>query len=118
MAAQVNAMQRRQDNSFGKALTIGGAVVGGVYGGPSGAIAGAGAGQMAGGVLTPDKAPPPQPIQTADTSMSRRVQSDDTLKQLRDAQTAVAQLPPEQQDMYAPPINQAYSMEAKRRGIA
>ncbi len=119
MAQQVYMPQKKKDDGLGKALTLGGAVVGGVAGGgPAGAMAGANAGQMAGGLVASNQGAPPQAVATTENPMARRVQSNDTLMQLRDAQSAVAQLPPEQQSQYANPINQAYAMEAKRRGMA
>ena len=117
MTQQVYAPQQKQNDGLGKLFTVAGGIVGGIYGGPGGAMAGAGAGQTAGGMLTPQQAP----VQTVEAGssnpMARRIQSDDTLKQLRDAQTSLAELPPEQQQQYAAPINQAYAMEAKRRGM-
>ena len=116
MSQQINVPQTKTGGGLGKVLGIAGGVVGGFYGGPGGAAAGAGLGQSVGGMVSPAKAGP-QALQGQDSAMSRRVQSDDNLKQLMDAQTAVAQLPPDQQQQYAAPINQAYAMEAKRRGM-
>lgn len=118
MPQQINAVpQKNKDEGLSKALTVGGAIVGGVYGGPSGAVAGAGAGQTASGLLSPPQAQA-QPVQTADNAMSRRIQSDDRLQQLIDAKSAVAALPPEQQQQYAAPIDQAYALEMQKRGLA
>lgn len=104
--------EKKKSGNLGKLGAVAGLVTTGT---PQGAMAGYSAGNALEGATAKAQ---PQTVATGGSAMSRRVQSNDTLKQLRDAQSAVTQLPPEQQQQYAAPINQAYAMEAKRRGIA
>lgn len=115
---QVYMPQKKQDDGLGKALTIGGAVVGGIYGGPGGAVTGAGVGQTAGGLLSSSKSQGPAAVpETAMTRKYATVNSDPLVK-LQDANTALADLPPDIQQQYGPTIQQATAMERQRRGLA
>lgn len=105
----VMPQQKQKQDSMGKLLTIGGAVAGGAVGGPTGAMAGAQAGQMANGLLAKDAKPSPQPVES--TAMQRRMQgmeqSQQNIRALREADSALAYLPPEQAAQYAPTIKRA-----------
>lgn len=89
----IQPTQPAPSNRLGKALTIGGAVVGGVYGGPQGAMAGAGAGQMAGGLLQQQ---PEAPIESQGMARRRETLSQDPFMAIREAQAALQSLPPDQ----------------------
>lgn len=115
--ANVMMPQAKKTNDMGNLLTIGGAVVGGAFGGPAGAMTGAGAGQMAGGMLAQQSAPQAQqPVQSS--AMQRRAESMQNLDQLRQSEQALAYLPPDQQQQYAPAIQRARIMAEKQNGVA
>lgn len=127
MAVQVHQPTKKSGGGFfdfvGDVLPIAGAIAGSVVpgvgtalganaGAIAGGMAGAGAGNLAGGAVKsvnkafsgPDReAAAPAP---AESPMSRRMAAtgDDTFTQLRNAATALPELPPEMRQMYAEPI--------------
>jgi hypothetical protein len=58
-------------------------------------------------------------LQESENAMQRRMmaKSGDSFQQLREAVSAVPQLPDELRREYARPLLQAYSSEAQKRGI-
>lgn len=114
MANVAMPQQKAKGEGLGKLLTIGGAVAGGVAtgGSPQGAMMGASAGQMAGGLMAKPPAPAPQAVETTATgAMQRRMQAlqaqQANVSALRDADAALASLPPQQAQQYAPAIKRA-----------
>lgn len=51
-------------------------------------------------------------------AMKRRMEKTDNLASLENANKALSQLPPAQQNQYAPPLQKALEMERRNRGIA
>lgn len=115
-------MPQKKNNSgmFSTLGAIGGGILG-AAGGPAGiaagATAGASLGGMAGGILSPEK-PGPQAVQT--TPMQRRMAQieNDPLRQLQQANSALASAPPPVQAEAAPAIQKALLLEQQRRGLA
>jgi hypothetical protein len=130
-----------QKQSMSNSLPMAGSVVGGAVGGyfsggsPQGIMGGAqlggGIGGMAQGMVRSvglDKAPP-EAVQTnqhsaspEDNAMSRRMQQleQDPVYNIRQAKSALGSLPPEQQQEYAPALDEAYRRAVKQRqqGVA
>jgi uncharacterized protein YcfJ len=136
---QVQKIQKR-DNSTGAKesqmagpLTaiggIAGGVVGGIYGGPGGAMAGASAGSSlggtVGGMIDPGEAakegstPQAQAVDVEENAMQRRLgeAKQNRLVVLRNAESALAQLPQQLREEYAGPIIQATMAEEKRKAM-
>ena len=136
---QVQKIQKR-DNSTGAKesqmagpLTaiggIAGGVVGGIYGGPGGAMAGASAGSSLGGtiggMIDPGEAakegstPQAQAVDVEENAMQRRLgeAKQNRLVVLRNAESALAQLPQQLREEYAGPIIQATMAEEKRKAM-
>jgi hypothetical protein len=119
--SQVMMPQKKSNSGI---FQLGGALAGGILaspGGPGaiagGAAAGASLGGLAGGALSPEKAAP-QAIQS--NAMNRRMAQieSDPLNQLRNAETALASVPPPVKAEYAPAIQRARMLEEQRRGLA
>lgn len=114
--ANVQMPQAKKDDSMSKMLTIGGAVVGAKFGGVQGAMTGASAGQMAGGLMASNEAPAAQGVQS--NAMQRRAEAMQNMQQINQAQSALAYLPPEQQQQYAPTLDRARLLAQKQNGVA
>lgn len=113
-------MPKKPVDSTQQILTLGGAGIGAAYGGPAGAATGGSLGGMVGGIASNQSQQPGGVSDSADqNAMQRRMmaQQDDNLKTLRDAVTALPQLPPEMRQEYARPVMTAYMAEAKQRGV-
>ncbi len=117
MTMQVVQPKQQANDGLGKALTIGGGVAGAAFGGPMGAVSGAGMGQSAAGMLSKPQEQAPIVQASQSDAMGRRLGGDDTLAQLAEAKSALATLPPQEQKQYEAPINQAYAMEQRKRGM-
>jgi hypothetical protein len=113
--AQIYKPQKKSDG-LGEILTIGGGIVGGIYGGPGGAMAGAQLGGMAGNMMADNSESP-----NVGEAASRRLggdaqpmqQVDDPMTTVEKARIAVANLPPDQQAIFAPALQTG--MAALRR---
>lgn len=115
MAVGVAIPRRKQDDSLGKLLQVGGAVAGGIFGGPQGAMAGASAGGMAGGLLQPAPEAGPQPVETG--AISRRMQQLDQspLRQIRESINSLQYVQDaEQRAALAKPLLQADYMARQK----
>lgn len=102
-------------------LPMAGSALGGYFGGPAGAKAGGMAGGMLGDRMAKqgETAPEMPKPDMGDSAMSRRMMAkqSDTFQQLRDGMNALYDLPDDLRKEYARPLLQAYTMEAKKRGI-
>jgi len=108
---------------------VAGGVIGGIAGGPMGAIGGAGAGGGLGSTLgemfDPDKPGEPgqarviQGQEIDENAMQRRLgeAKQNRLAILRNAESALAQLPQQLREEYAGPIIQATMAEEKRKAM-
>jgi uncharacterized protein YcfJ len=136
---QVQKIQKRDNSTAAKEsqmagpLTaiggIAGGVVGGIYGGPGGAMAGASAGSSlggtVGGMIDPGEAakegstPQAQAVDVEENAMQRRLgeAKQNRLVVLRNAESALAQLPQQLREEYAGPIIQATMAEEKRKAM-
>jgi hypothetical protein len=136
---QVQKVQKRGESTGAKEsqiagpLTaiggIAGGVVGGIYGGPGGAMAGASAGSSlggtVGGMIDPGEAakegstPQAQALEVEENAMQRRLgeAKQNRLAILRNAESALAQLPQQLREEYAGPIIQATMAEEKRKAM-
>jgi uncharacterized protein YcfJ len=136
---QVQKIQKRDNSTAAKEsqmagpLTaiggIAGGVVGGIYGGPGGAMAGASAGSSlggtVGGMIDPGEAakegstPQAQAVDVEENAMQRRLgeAKQNRLAILRNAESALAQLPQQLREEYAGPIIQATMAEEKRKSM-
>jgi hypothetical protein len=136
---QVQKVQKRGESTGAKEsqmagpLTaiggIAGGVVGGIYGGPGGAMAGASAGSSlggtVGGMIDPGEAakegstPQAQAVDVEENAMQRRLgeAKQNRLAILRNAESALAQLPQQLREEYAGPIIQATMAEEKRKAM-
>jgi uncharacterized protein YcfJ len=137
---QVQKIQKRDNSTAAKEsqmagpLTaiggIAGGVVGGIYGGgPAGAMAGASAGSSLGGtiggMIDPGEAakesstPQAQAVDVEENAMQRRLgeAKQNRLAVLRNAESALAQLPQQLREEYAGPIIQATMAEEKRKAM-
>lgn len=110
-------MPQKQSQNAAAGLGLIGTAVGAAYGNPG---AGGAIGSTIGGAADANKPPQIAAVTPKHTEnpMARRAQQNSSFQAIQEAQSALAQLPPEQQEYYQGPINQAYAMEAKRRGIA
>ena len=136
---QVQKVQKRGESTGAKEsqmagpLTaiggIAGGVIGGVAGGPAGAIGGAAGGSSVGGtiggMIDPGEAakesstPQAQAVDVEENAMQRRLgeAKQNRLAILRNAESALAQLPQQLREEYAGPIIQATMAEEKRKAM-
>jgi len=117
MPIGVTIPQNKGKEDLGKLLAIGGAVaggfgVGGLAGGLSGAAQGLALGQAAGSLLSSNQAPEAM-------GMQRRTQQLDqnNLGQLREAQAALASLPPDQLPQTRKVLEQAFALSQRNQQI-
>lgn len=107
---------QRKQNSMSQVGTLVGGGVGAYFGGPSGAVEGAQKGAAIGGMadnLTGGKNQPPQL-----GAMQRRMESSPAVQpgaQIQQAESALAYLPPEQQQSYGAIFRRARAMD---QGVA
>lgn len=120
MAIQPRAPQQR--DRLGKILTLGGALAGGIAGAGGGVLAatkgaamGAGLGQTAGGLLA--KGQPTAPVESQ--GMQRRMQTldSDPMGQIRQAQQALATLPPQQLPQTRQALQQAMVLAQRNQQL-
>jgi len=109
---------RQKQSGLEKALPIAGAVAGGMLAGPGawaaiqGAAGGMGVGSTGAGLLAGKPKAEVAPVQSnAGGAMQRRMDSmqasNSNIKALRDAESSLASLPPQQAQTYAPTIKKA-----------
>jgi hypothetical protein len=136
---QVQKVQKRGETTGGRESQfsgpftaiggIAGGVIGGIGGGPGGAIGGAAAGSSlggtVGGMIDPGEAakesstPQAQAVDVEENAMQRRLgeAKQNRLAILRNAESALAQLPQQLREEYAGPIIQATMAEEKRKAM-
>ncbi len=137
---QVQKVQKRGETTGGRESQlsgpftaiggIAGGVIGGVAGGgPAGAIGGAAGGSSVGGtigrMIDPGEAakeestPQAQAVEVEENAMQRRLgeAKQNRLAILRNAESALAQLPQQLREEYAGPIIQATMAEEKRKAM-
>lgn len=117
----------KKKNVLSQILPIAGAAVGTIYGGPAGGLKGYGTGSaVSGGIESVTDKNQGQTIQADQNPMNRRMNQiqEDPTNTLREAKQSLAYMPPDIQQQYQKPIDDAYALALeqnrrnKERGMA